>query len=156
MTETEATGTAYSLACATLIAEQMKRFVTLNAYQLAGQFENLDFWISEANHALKVIDDYEVRFRRMKDGQAEFVEKFEVTVPLPSNPQVRRKPSPPMRISNHELQGARQAITDAAYRFLIRLYTERMIDEARLTSICQGLNVNVDPVDLKLKRCLKR
>ncbi len=51
----------------------MARFVTLNTHQLAGHVANLDFWVSEARHALEVIDGYEPRFRRMKAGQDQHV-----------------------------------------------------------------------------------
>jgi len=100
------------LAFATLIAEQLERFVSLNAYQLAGHVTNLDFWISEAGHALKVLDDYEPRFLNLKEGESRYVESHHVTVSCPFVRDARARPAPPKRISHRELHNARRAVTE--------------------------------------------
>jgi hypothetical protein len=60
---------SYSIKRATLIADQLERLATQNAHQLAGQFGNLDFWISEAVGAIRVLNEYPERFRSLRDGQ---------------------------------------------------------------------------------------
>ena len=64
---------SYSIKRAILIADQLERLATQNAHQLAGQVANLAFWISEAVHAISTIDDYPVRFRRLRDAQVGWV-----------------------------------------------------------------------------------
>jgi len=60
---------SYSIERAALIADQLERLATQNLHQLAGQAANLIFWISEAAHAIRTIDEYPARFRRLREAQ---------------------------------------------------------------------------------------
>ncbi len=64
---------SFSENMAKVVADQLARFVTLNTHQLAGHVANLDFWVSQARHALEVIDGYEPRFRQLKAAQDQYV-----------------------------------------------------------------------------------
>lgn len=63
-----------------LVAGQLTRFVTLNRHQLAGQVENLNFWLAEVHHALDMIDGYGVRFVRLHAAQERYVATYNVTM----------------------------------------------------------------------------
>ena len=60
---------SYSTRRAALVADQLERLATQNAHQLAGQVSNLAFWIAQATAAIRTIDDYPARFRRLRPGR---------------------------------------------------------------------------------------
>lgn len=64
---------SYSIKRASLITDQLERLATQNAHQLAGQFSNLDFWIAEGVDAIRVINEYPQRFRRLREAQVAWV-----------------------------------------------------------------------------------
>lgn len=119
---------AYSTEVAGLLANQLKRFVTLNPHQLAGQVANLDFWLAEVAHALAVIDGYGVRFVRMDTVQVQFVAAHGATW----------KATPPRRIPDRELQKARRELTDAAIRFLECCRKDGLISEGEFTTAVES------------------
>jgi hypothetical protein len=47
---------AYSSDITKTLTLQIRKFVTLNRHQLAGQVANLDFWLAKVRHCLDVID----------------------------------------------------------------------------------------------------
>jgi len=141
---------SYSEHVAKVAADQLERFVTLNRHQLAGQTANLDFWIAEARHALAVIDGYQERFRRLKNGQAEYVRAHD-TIAWPGDPEITTQPDPPRRVPDASLRDARRSVTDALYRFLLRLCHDGLVTESRLRSICKELDIGVDVADLRRK-----
>jgi len=136
---------SYSEHLATVVADQLERFVTLNQHQLDGHVANLDFWISEARHALEVIDGYQERFRRQKAGQAE----QRTLVPSPFDTDISSLPVPPRRLPDASLRDARRSVVDATYRFLVRLCNVGLIPESRLRSICSDLVIGVESADLR-------
>ncbi|MEI8016544.1 MAG: hypothetical protein WCH39_00025 [Schlesneria sp.] len=143
---------SYSSEVANLIANQISRFMTLNRYQLAGQAANLDFWLSEARHAVEVIDRYGQRFEQMKSAQSRFVTKHETLAHDRRDEFSKPKPpEPPIRVSDVELKHARRAVTDSAYRFFVRSANEGFITESRLREACDNLGISVEATDLK--RC---
>src|SRR5262245_50027441 len=109
---------AYSSDLATLVANQISRFVTLNPHQLAGQVANLDFWLAEVCHALGVIDGYGVRFVRMEGAQEQRVTTHGTTEFNPGDEFSRpTKAAPPRRVPDRELNKARKALLEVAIRF---------------------------------------
>jgi uncharacterized protein YecT (DUF1311 family) len=71
---------SYSLKRASLITDQLQRLATQNAHQLAGQFSNLDFWIDEAADAIRVINEYPRRFRRLREAQVAWVKAHDTKI----------------------------------------------------------------------------
>jgi hypothetical protein len=127
---------------AELVANQLSRFVTLNPHQLAGQVANLDFWLSQVRHALEVMDGYGVRFVRMDAAQKQYVATHETTLSEigPAGVTARRPP-PPRRIPDRELQKARRALVDATCRFLERCRYDGLITESQLSAELKRLGV---------------
>jgi hypothetical protein len=127
---------------AKLVADQLSRFVTLNPHQLAGQVANLDFWLAQVLHALSVIDGYGVRFVRMEAAQAHYVAVLDTTVSEigPCGPEERRPP-PPRRIPDRELQKARRALLEAVRRFLERCRHDGLISESHCSEVLKGLGI---------------
>jgi hypothetical protein len=145
---------SYSTKRAALIADQLERLATQNAHQLAGQVANLDFWISEAADALRVIDEYPARFRRLRDAQVAWVKAHGTKVfgycPICGGacefgPET---PAPPVRIAAEDFAKARDALRRAAHRYLIRLYRARLLDAAAVRQACDVLGVGLEAEDL--------
>ena len=63
----------YSIARAELIADQIGRFATQHLHQLAGHHANLPFWLAEASAAVRTLDEYQLRFRQLRDAQLSWV-----------------------------------------------------------------------------------
>jgi hypothetical protein len=140
---------SFSENLANVVADQLARFITLNRHQLAGHVANLDFWVTQARHALEIIDGYQERFRRLKAAQAEFVNAHQTTVSLPFDPDITGPPDAPRRVPDARLSEARRSLADACYGFLMRCFKDRLIPESRLRSLCDGLGIGIDPADLK-------
>src|SRR5262245_4297126 len=111
---------SYSTAQAALLADQLERLATQAAHQIAGQVANLGFWLSEAEHVIRVIDEYPLRFQRQRDAQAAWVEAHGTRV---SGYCVHcggacefgpRKPDPVRRVSHQELAAARASVCRGA------------------------------------------
>ena len=143
---------SFSENVAKVVADQLARFVTLNRHQLAGHVANLDFWVAQARHALEVIDGYQERFRRLKNGQAAYVTEHQTTTWLPSDPDIKGPPDPPRRVADASLREARRAVVDAAYGFLVRLFQDGLIPESQLRAVCGSLGIGIEPTDLRRKQ----
>lgn len=139
---------SYSEHVAKVIADQLERFVTLNRHQLAGHVANLDFWLAEARHALDVIDNYQARFKSLKAAEMEFVARHDVKIDTEFH-SVR--PSPPYRVADAARDEARKSVTNGLYRFLLRLYRERLIAEAQWHSILSSFDIGIDPADVRYR-----
>ena len=144
---------AYSIKQAAIIADQLERLATQNTHQLAGQVANLDFWISEAIHAVRTIDDYPARFRRLRDAQVGWVKAHGTKVSgyCPAcggacefGPQT---PDAPNWIPTQDLAEAREAIRQAGRRFLLRLYRAHFVDEDRVREECNLIGIGVESED---------
>jgi hypothetical protein len=61
----------------------------------------------------------------------------------------QRAAPPPRRVSNAELGEARRNLCDATYRFLVRCFNERLIEEDLLRRTCSSLNIGVEASDLR-------
>jgi dsDNA-binding SOS-regulon protein len=122
---------SFSTDMAKLVADQLSRFVTLNPHQLAGQVENLDFWLAEVRHALAVIDGYGVRFIRLHAAQERYVVSHNVTASVVDPAGVTDRPPPSVRrISDRELRQAQRVLVEATTRFLGRCRDEGLVADA--------------------------
>ena len=122
---------SFSTDMAKLVVDQLSRFVTLNPHQLAGQVENLDFWLAEVRHALAVIDGYGVRFVRLHAAQERYVAAHGVTASEVGPAGVTARPPPAVRrIPDRELRQTRRALVEAARRFLERCRAEELVADA--------------------------
>lgn len=140
---------SFSTDMAQLVSDQLSRFVTLNRHQLAGQLANLDFWMAQVRHALETIDGYGVRFVRMQAAQGKHVNAYGTTEFAPEpHYGTTHKPTPPHRVPDRELQKARKALIDAAYRFLTRCRKEGLISLAQIAMAREiiGVESNGEPL----------
>jgi len=147
---------AYTLDQADAVAIQLEKFATSYAHHLVGQFANLEFWLDEVSHALKVIDDYSRRFDRMKDAQRAWVKAHRTVVSSGHCPFCggkcefeSGKPEPPTRLPSREVDEARRRLQDAAYHFLLRCFRAGLQDKASLKKLCEKVGTSVDPADVK-------
>ena len=146
---------AYSIERAALIAEQLERLASLNVHQLAGQFANLDFWITEAAGALSALDGYSARFRALRDAQVAWVEAHGTKVygPCPVCGGVCEfdpmTPPPPRRIPSEDIDAGRTRVRHAARRYLLRLYRARFLSEDAVRRLCDQLGANVETEDFE-------
>ena len=136
---------SFSTNMARLVSDQLSRFVTLNPHQLAGQVANLDFWMSQARHALEALDGYGVRFLRMQAAQEQYVNDHGTAeYLLDAGYPTTRKAGPPHRIPDRELRKARKALIEVAYRFLARCRKEGLISLAQIAAARERLGVGSD------------
>lgn len=144
---------AYTIDRAELIADLLERFAHSKVHQLAGQVGNLDFWLEEASHALRMIDAYPQRFRRLRDAQVAWVDAHGTRVSdycpqcggaCEFGPQ---KPAAPSRIPSEQMDAARKKVRQSVFRFLLRCYRTRLLDEAAVREACDRIGVDVEPRD---------
>jgi hypothetical protein len=144
---------SYSISRATLIAQQLERLATQNAYQLAGQLPNLDFWMQEAEHALATLQDYPDRFRKLRDAQVAWVRAHGTTVseycPLCGGTCEfgPKPPDPPHRIRSEEIDEARKLVRLGATRYLVRLYRAGFVNQSDLLRYADRLALPLEPED---------
>lgn len=141
---------AYSSDITKTLTVQITKFVTLNRHQLTGHVANLDFWVAEVRHCLDVIDGYDRRFEQMKTGQTKHIsEHGTVEFSLDDPRHTQRMSPPPRRVSGAELGEARRNLCDATYRFLIRCFSEGLIQEDLLRRTCGSLDIGVEARELR-------
>ncbi|WP_437757882.1 hypothetical protein [Sorangium sp. So ce1389] len=145
----------YSVDRAELLADQLERFAHSNVHQLAGQVANLDFWLDEAAHALRTIDEYPQRFSRLREAQVGWVKAHGTKVsgycPICGGrcelgPQT---PPAPTRIPSEQMEAARGRVRASAYRFLLRCYRSGLLDEAIVRASCERIGVVAETEDLE-------
>lgn len=145
---------SYSTERAALIATQLERLSTQNAHQLAGQLANLEFWIEEAVAAIRVIDGYPERFRRLRATQGEWVKAHGTKVSgycpfcrgaCELGPQT---PEPPRRIPAEDLDRARESVRTAGRRYLLRLYRAHLLEESAVRRACDAVGIALENQDL--------
>jgi hypothetical protein len=148
--ETRGSAMPYSTDIAKTLNDQLQKFTTLNRHQLAGQAANLDFWLGEVRHCFNVIDEYRRRFDKMKVAQREYVSHHHTTAFDLDDPCCTQgPPAQPKPIPHSELQHARQSLSDATYRLLLRCLKHGLIVEADLRKACDELNIGVDSTDVR-------
>jgi len=148
---------SYSIERAALIADQLARLATQNLHQLAGQAANLHFWISEAAHAIRTIDEYPARFGRLREAQVGWVKRHGTRISGGYCPQCCgvcelgpevETPRAPQRTPSEDLTAAREDVRRAARRYLVRLYRAHFLDEDALRRACDELGVGLEAEDL--------
>jgi hypothetical protein len=146
---------AYSIDRAALLTKQFERFAHSNVHQLAGQVANLEFWIDEAIYALRTIDEYPGRFRRLRDAQVAWVRAHGTKVSgyceicggaCEFGPQ---SPMPPQRIPSDQMEEARARLRRAAYAFLLRCYRSGLLLETGVRAAGDRIGIVVESEDLK-------
>jgi hypothetical protein len=130
---------SFSTDVAKLVGDQLSRFATLNPHQLAGQVENLDFWLAEVRHALAVIDGYGVRFVRLHTAQERYVARHRVSASVVDPAGTSERPPPAARrVPDRELRQARRALVEAARRFLERCRADGLVTGAVVSAALDG------------------
>lgn len=130
---------SFTESLAGVVASQLTRLAALNPHQLAGQVENLDFWLAQVRHALAVIDGYGVRFVRLHAAQERYVAAHGVTISEvgPAGVTVR-SPRAVRRVPDRELRRARRELVESAARFLRRCSTEGLVADAVMSRVLTG------------------
>jgi|KBSMisStaDraftv2_1062788.scaffolds.fasta_scaffold300635_2 hypothetical protein len=145
----------YSIARAELIADQIGRFATQHLHQLAGHHANLAFWVSEAAAAVRTIDDYQHRFRQLRDAQVSWVRDHDTRIPqlcpicrgpCEFGPQT---PERPHRVPSEDLDAARKAVRVAVRQFVLRLFHARFLSETEVRQASDAVGVSIEPEDLE-------
>lgn len=134
---------SYTTEVAKLIENQLARFVTFSLHQLAGQVNNLDFWLAEVRHALAVIDGYGARFTRLHDTQEQYVAIHRMLVRSPIDDE-ERKPDAPRRIADREMRDAKRSLLEVAERFLTRCYQDKLLTLAQWQEACESVGIDAD------------
>ena len=110
------------------LTDVLERATGGSADRLAGYAANLDFWIDEAEHCLRVIDGYEERYQRFHEAQQEVV-----AARGPMKWDERGWRSPPSQIqptsTPDDLKRARRHVIGATAKLLDRCAKERMIGQ---------------------------
>jgi len=147
----------YTIEKANLISERLRKFTDSYAYMVAGQFANIDFWIEEITNSIKAIDEHNLRFEKMCEGQKEWIEEKNVLVPdychicngiCELSEQHYKKPELPKQRAKREKKEARKELIDSAYYFLIRCFKVDLLDEEELKNYCTRIGTSIDPFDL--------
>ena len=147
---------AYIIDQASAVAAMLEKFTTAHAYQVAGQFANLEFWLGETIHALDALERYHERFERLSEAQREWVGAHNVVVgsfcpackgQCEFEPELKR-PSAPSRIPSSVRNDAVRRLRDAVYYFLLRCFRMQLIDESTLRNVCVRVGTSVEARDL--------
>lgn len=145
----------YSIARAELIADQIGRFATQHLHQLAGHNANLGFWISEAASALRAIDEYQRRFKRLQGAQLAWVREHDTKITsyceicrggCEFDPQT---PDRPQRVPSQDLSASRDAVRRTVRQFLVRLYRAGFITEVEVRQHAETVGAAIEPEDLE-------
>ena len=145
----------YSILRAELIAAQIGRFATQHIHQLAGHHANLGFWVSEAVAAVRAIDDYQARFRRLRDAQLAWVQAHDTKISsycpvcgggCEFGPQT---PERPHRVPSEDLGAARTAVRTAVRQFLVRLFHAGFISESDVRREADLVGAPIEREDLE-------
>jgi hypothetical protein len=143
----------YSIARAELIAEQIARFATQHVHQIAGHRANLAFWIAEAASAAQTIDEYQQRFRQLRNAQVSWVQEHKTRItrfcaicrgPCEFSPEA---PDPPHRVSWRDLAAAREGVRQAVRQFLVRLFHAGLVSEAEAQGAAGQVGTLIEPED---------
>ncbi len=141
------------------VASMLEKFTTAHAYQVAGQYANIEFWISETLHALDALADYDNRFDKLTTAQREWVSAHNVVVgsycpacggQCEFDPDLK-PPRPPTKIPSKGRDDASRRLKDAFYFFIVRCYRMNLVDEQTLRDTCSRVGTSVEARDLVRK-----
>ena len=145
----------YTIEKANLVSKQLRRFTSGYSHHVAGQFTNIDFWMSEVKEAIKIIDEYHQRFDKMRDEQSQWIYSHGTRV-YGYCPACGGKcefdngtPSPPRKVNKDDLKEARKELVDATYFFLARCFRMKLLDKNALQLKCDEIGTGIDPQDLE-------
>lgn len=150
---------AFIIDRADSVASMLERFTTAHAYQVAGQYANIDFWTDETLHCLGALADYDRRFERMSSAQREWISAHDVVVgsycsmcggQCEFDPELS-PPKAPTRIPSKGRNDALRRLKDAYYFFILRCFRMSLIDEASLRDKCARVGTSVEARDLVRK-----
>ena len=115
--------------CAAL-TDVLERAASGSADRLAGYAANIDFWIDEAEHCLRVIEGYQDRFQRFEEAQQKVVAE---RGRMKWNERGWRSPPPQIHATStrDDLVGARRRVVGAVGKFLDRCAKEQMIGQKK-------------------------
>jgi hypothetical protein len=137
-----------------LIADQIGRFATQHLHQLAGHHANLAFWLSEAAAAVRTLDDYQHRFRQLRDAQLSWVREHDTKIsrfcpvcrgPCEFGPQA---PDRPHRVPSEDLEAARNAVRVAVRQFVVRLFHAGFLSETEVRQATALVGASIEQEDL--------
>ena len=141
------------------VASMLEKFTTAHAYQVAGQYANVEFWISETLHALNALADYENRFDRLTAAQSDWVGTHNVVVgsycpacdgQCEFEPDLK-PPRAPTKIPSKGRDEATRRLKDAFYFFIIRCFRMNLVEEQTLRDMCSRVGTSIEARDLVQK-----
>lgn len=103
----------------------------------------------------KQIDEYQQRFRQLRDAQVAWVREHNTTItrycPIcrggcELGPQT---PERPHRVPAEDLNAARDAVRHSVRRFLVRLYQAGFVSEAEVREAAAIVGATIDAEDLE-------
>jgi hypothetical protein len=145
---------SYSTEISQTLTNTLNRFVTLNPHQLSGHAGNLDFWLDEIKHCIKINEEYRKRFEAMKTAQIRYVSaKGTLEFSKVCNGYCPicaegKSAKPPRSVPDTEIKETLRALRDAAYTFLIHCYKTGFIEEVKLREAMDYIGVSIDIRDL--------
>jgi hypothetical protein len=135
--------------CQPLI-DQLEKFATLNSHQLAGQLANLDFWVSEVEHRLSVIEGYYPRFQQLKAAQTDHVQRHRTArSEYPGDPIGESIPPIRRGVSDAELKELRDRLLKAVSHVVTRGINEGLLTEIDVREVKRRLGHMVMESDLQ-------
>ena len=144
---------------ADVVASMLEKFTTAHAYQVAGQYANIEFWISETLHSLGALADYENRFDKLAAAQRDWVDAHSVVVgsycpacggQCEFDPDLKA-PRAPTKIPSKGRDDAARRLKDAFYFFILRCYRMNLVDEQTLREMCSRVGMSIEARDLVRK-----
>ena len=144
---------AYIVSMARVLTHELTKFASQRRHQLVGHVANLDFWLAEVRHCLRVLDEYSPRYERTFAAQTKYIFEHKVVEFDLDEPTPMRGPAiPSKRLPDEERQEARRLLGEAAYGFLVRCCNKGFIDESVLRRECARLGLEVVADDLKVQK----
>lgn len=110
----------------------------LPAHKLGGHAANLGFWVGEVEHALRVIDGYGERFKKLREGERIAVERIGFQWhPFHDEKLLRRG------TGDRELRELRRRLIESVSLVLRRSYKEGFVSETELKEYGGRLDLDI-------------
>ncbi|MEX0642038.1 MAG: hypothetical protein WD468_05025 [Pirellulales bacterium] len=152
---------AYTIDIADVVANNVGKFASLNAYQLAGHIANLEFWQAQVKHALAVIDGYDRRQSVRIRSQQQHIGKHDTRIfnaeemrnsrEFPDDPSESLSSAAPDRytIGKEELKAKRREVADAFYYFVRRCNSEGLLSKTIAKQALEYCGIGMEPGDFR-------